>query len=138
MEVDARNVTTLTSGSSWTVPPGVSSVTAQCIGAGGNGGAGSSTSHGGGGGAGGDYAQLATLSVTAGNTIMLSTRCCRWHAHHHRRDLVELHEPIVYGRHLLCRKRRRQRDYKLGRRGKHHDHRCRIAEICRWRGRYCG
>ena len=61
--------TALTSGTSWTVPPGVSSVTAECIGAGGNGSTGSSSTHGGGGGAGGDYAELATLSVTAGNTI---------------------------------------------------------------------
>ena len=58
----------LTSGSSWTVPPGVTTVKAECIGAGGNGSTGT-TFEGGGGGAGGDYAQLATLTVTPGSNI---------------------------------------------------------------------
>ncbi|MGC1397894.1 MAG: kelch repeat-containing protein, partial [Candidatus Binatus sp.] len=61
--------TVLTTGSSWTVPPGVTSVKAECIGAGGNGSTGSSGFEGGGGGAAGDYAQLASLSVTPGNSI---------------------------------------------------------------------
>ena len=60
---------TLTSGSSWVAPAGVTSVTVECWGGGGGGGGTSQASaDGGGGGGGGAYAKLNTYSVTPGNS----------------------------------------------------------------------
>ena len=129
--------TVLTSGTSWTVPAGVTSVMAECIGAGGNGSTGGAGNHGGGGGAGGDYAQLATLTVTPGNSISFqlgaaggspSTTGATWF------NATSL--TCTAG--VCCAARRRERDYNRSRRGKHHDHRRRIAEICRRRRRLHG
>ena len=65
---------TLTTGTSWQVPPGITSITIECWGGGGAGGGVNGPSSGtlrgyAGGGAGGAYARLNTLSVTPGNYI---------------------------------------------------------------------
>ena len=59
----------ITSGTSWTAPTGVTSVTAEAIGGGGHGGATSLGSFGGGGGA---YAKTTGITVTPGNSYGLS------------------------------------------------------------------
>lgn len=60
-------VFTTAGSSTWTAPSGVTSVDVECWGAGGAGGGGTTTTAGGGGG-GGEYAKLAGVSVTPGNT----------------------------------------------------------------------
>ena len=59
---------TLTTGSSWTVPAGVTSVKVECRGGGGKGGS-RTTSGNGGGGGGGAYARLDTFAVTPGGSV---------------------------------------------------------------------
>jgi len=66
----ATNTETFSSSTSWTAPPGVTSVTAECWGGGGAGG-GSTNTSGGAGGGGGAYA-LRAVSVTPGNSYTLT------------------------------------------------------------------
>lgn len=70
----ADTVETLTSGSSWVVPAGCTSVLVECIGAGGGGSTAASagTAVAGHGGAGGSYAKKNFASVTPGATISYS------------------------------------------------------------------
>ena len=70
----AQTTVTLTSGSSWTVPCGITSITVECWGGGGGGGAAtgsSSITAYGGGGSGGAYAK-GTFTVTGGTAISYS------------------------------------------------------------------
>lgn len=62
-------MTTATFGTSgtWTAPPGVTSVQAECWGEGGNGGTSAHGSHSGGGGGGGEYAENTSVPVTPGS-----------------------------------------------------------------------
>lgn len=60
---------TLTSGSSWTVPAGVSQLTVECWGAGGGGGYSSSSGRACGGGGGGAYSKKNVITVTPGQVI---------------------------------------------------------------------
>ncbi len=62
---NALTVVLFTSSGTWTVPTGVTSVTAECWGGGGAGGAGGTGTQGGGGGGGGGY-HKATATVTPG------------------------------------------------------------------------
>lgn len=67
------SIVTLTSGSSWTVPACVTSITVECWGAGGGGGfAGGTDGRATGGGGGGAYAQVTTMAVTSGQAIPYS------------------------------------------------------------------
>ena len=55
----------------WICPSGVTSVVAECWGAGGGGGCSSSSSNGGSGGGGGGYVKKNSISVTPGNTYFI-------------------------------------------------------------------
>jgi hypothetical protein len=66
-------VVTLTSGTSWTVPEGVTNVTVEAWGGGGGGGGDASTgNNGAGGGGGGAFSRGNSIAVTSGNIIPIS------------------------------------------------------------------
>lgn len=65
----AQETFTTPGSSSWTCPTGVTSITIECWGAGGNGGNSTSqTNSGAGGGGGGAYSKLNTFATTPGNS----------------------------------------------------------------------
>ena len=74
VQVASATSVTLTNGTSWLVPPGVTSVDVECWGGGGAGGSATKVINNawGGGGAGGAYAKKAAISVTAGNPYSYS------------------------------------------------------------------
>ena len=74
IQVASATSVTLTTGTSWLVPPGVTSVDVECWGGGGAGGSATKVLNNawGGGGAGGAYAKKSSISVTAGNPYSYS------------------------------------------------------------------
>jgi hypothetical protein len=69
-KIEGQKVFTDVGTTTWTVPVGVTTITAVCIGGGGGAG-GSSSSRGGGGGGGGGLSYGSTISVTPGNVLYI-------------------------------------------------------------------